>query len=408
MSGGADKTDKPVDWDRIGREDDGDDDEHDEHDEHDEPTPPEPEDARPTHQELRSRRIVGGVMSFMVPGTGHLAIDRSVRGILWFTAAMLLMLLIPFSFRLFALGIGLLMFGSAMDVGFAPAGRTLRPWVLIALLWFSGFYVAKQVRGQVARRWVHLSARLPSASMTPTILIGDRPVVYLRDKGTPGQVIMFSDPCNESRTLTSRLIAVGGDTVEVRCGQIFVNGEPIERTEATGVCEFDFPNMAERRFEKRSCRRFDETIGGHSYAIIEQPERAKASGLHSFPRRGADGTYVSPACEAKSKGPPAAAAIPQRTIKTLGGLSGTADECSQQAAYVVPTDHVFVMNDNRSVAAESADADKSGTRPTIADSRVWGPVPARSVLGRVTQVWWSEGDSGLLKTRWSRIGHSIR
>lgn len=53
---------------------------------------------------------------------------------------------------------------------------------------------------------------------------------------------------------------------------------------------------------------------------------------------------------------------------------------------IVPSGQVFVMGDNR-----------SKTR----DSREFGPVPMRDVVGKAQQIWYSKGEEGV---RWDRLG----
>ena len=63
---------------------------------------------------------------------------------------------------------------------------------------------------------------------------------------------------------------------------------------------------------------------------------------------------------------------------------GGEDPRDNLPAFTVPEGQVFVMGDNR---------DNSN------DSRYWGPVPARNVLGRVYKIYWPMNRAGSLLGR---------
>ena len=83
---------------------------------------------------------------------------------------------------------------------------------------------------------------IPSGSMTDTLLIGDYILVNkflygaevpFIDKHLPGfrdpargDIIVFKYPNDESRDFIKRIIAVGGDTVQVRDNRVYLNGKP--------------------------------------------------------------------------------------------------------------------------------------------------------------------------------------
>ncbi len=90
--------------------------------------------------------------------------------------------------------------------------------------------------------------KIPSSSMEPTLLVGDHILVskfiyglripftdarwpHFKDP-KPGDVIVFIFPNDRSKDFIKRVIAVGGDTVEVREKQVFVNGVPVENPHA--------------------------------------------------------------------------------------------------------------------------------------------------------------------------------
>ena len=95
---------------------------------------------------------------------------------------------------------------------------------------------------------------IPSPSMEPTLKVGDRVLVnklsYKLHDIHRGDIVVFERPSTDVQTvegcdgnpvtitppkndvevhdLIKRVVAVGGDTVESRSGQLFVNGQPLE------------------------------------------------------------------------------------------------------------------------------------------------------------------------------------
>lgn len=69
---------------------------------------------------------------------------------------------------------------------------------------------------------------VPSSSMEPTLLPGDHLVVlrYLTGQPRRGEVVVFDDGTGTARV--KRVIGVGGDSVLIADGRVFVNGESLE------------------------------------------------------------------------------------------------------------------------------------------------------------------------------------
>lgn len=74
-----------------------------------------------------------------------------------------------------------------------------------------------------------LSFQIPSESMVPTLLVGDRLVAdgwaYWGKDPQRGDVVVFDYPREPSIKYVKRLIGLPGDTVEVRGGELFLNGQ---------------------------------------------------------------------------------------------------------------------------------------------------------------------------------------
>jgi signal peptidase I len=79
------------------------------------------------------------------------------------------------------------------------------------------------------RAFVVLTYEIPSASMEDTIQVGDRvfseKISYYGHGPQVGDIVTFADPLDPETTFIKRVIAVGGDVVELRDGSVYVNGE---------------------------------------------------------------------------------------------------------------------------------------------------------------------------------------
>lgn len=74
--------------------------------------------------------------------------------------------------------------------------------------------------------------KIPTGSMKPTLLEGDRifvdKITYRFRPPKRGEVIVFKYPLDRKKDFVKRLIAVGGEEVEIREGSLFVNGRKLE------------------------------------------------------------------------------------------------------------------------------------------------------------------------------------
>ena len=124
---------------------------------------------------------------------------------------------------------------------------------------------------------------VPSGSMYPTLMIGDRVIAYrlaydikvpfsdviVKHLADPerGDIVTFTSPHDGVR-LVKRLVAVPGDVVEMREEKLFINGVAASYSEASGaVTAHRIPGYAgEQDF-------FDEKILGARRSILVTPER---------------------------------------------------------------------------------------------------------------------------------------
>jgi len=102
----------------------------------------------------------------------------------------------------------------------------LREWletIIIALV------VALLIRAFVVQVYL-----VEGESMEPTLHTSERLLVnkfiYRFRRPAPGEIVVLQDPAQPKRELIKRVIAVAGETVEVKKGVVYINGKPMKET----------------------------------------------------------------------------------------------------------------------------------------------------------------------------------
>ena len=192
---------------------------------------------------------------------------------------------------------------------------------------------------------------VPSGSMKPTILEGDRIFVnrlaydlkvpfttwHIAEWANPerGEVVVLYSPADEKR-LVKRVVALPGDELELRGNRLYLNGEPVQYGPLDDAIRDLIPPAEQADHDFAS-----EKIGDISHPIMITPDRFSPS----------------------SFGP-----------------------------VTVPAGHYFMMGDNR---------DNSY------DSRGFGFVQRRRILGRATATAFSVDPSNHYWPRWQRFFRSL-
>jgi signal peptidase I len=153
-------------------------------------------------------------------------------------------------------------FGSLIGAGFLSAGRRLSSRAAVA----AGVAVfgAGTAGAMAQRRFLTESYQSPSGAMMPTVLVGDHFFTAKGPRAEAGDVIVFKYPMNPEVDYVMRVIARGGDTIEVRDDVVFINGNQLPQTKLAEPC----PRVPEELGGDQSrCVVLQEQNGSHRYRI---------------------------------------------------------------------------------------------------------------------------------------------
>lgn len=88
------------------------------------------------------------------------------------------------------------------------------------------------------RTFVFQTYEIPSGSMENSIMTGDmvfsEKVSYYGGSPQRGDIVTFKDPEIPTRTLIKRVIATGGETVQLIDGSVYVDGEKLDEPYTNG------------------------------------------------------------------------------------------------------------------------------------------------------------------------------
>lgn len=200
-----------------------------------------------------------------------------------------------------------------------------------------------------------LNFQIPSESMVPTLVVGDRLVAdgwaYAGGRNPErGDIVVFKFPRDESIVYVKRLVGLPGDTIQFKEGEFYLNGAMV----------------AQRRSPRPSI-------------LLEPAARGKVLSEEEQ-RREADNplglSEVAPAVEYVETLDGREHLIHRRQPPTLPNFGPV----------TVPEDSFFMMGDNRERSS---------------DSRFWGFVPRKNLLGRMNFVYfsWDTKAGGLRRDR---------
>ena len=92
--------------------------------------------------------------------------------------------------------------------------------------------VAAVIIAFIFSRYVIVNAEVPTGSMKSTIMEHDKLIgfrlSYLFSEPKRGDIVIFKYPDNEAQNYVKRVIGTPGDVVQIKGGQVYVNGDLLE------------------------------------------------------------------------------------------------------------------------------------------------------------------------------------
>ncbi|HEX7841813.1 MAG TPA: signal peptidase I [Kofleriaceae bacterium] len=346
-----------------------------------------------------ARAIIGTVLSLWLVGPGAAAglVGRYGLMLAWIAAFAAALLACTLSVWLLVMPFTVLLAGAIRAYPTVRAAD--RAGVRTSVIGIVAAFVLNVAVAISVRATALEAFKTPSTSMAPTLVIGDHLFVNklaLRARSVArGAVIAFRQPCEPDRDYIKRVIATAGQTVEIRCNVVYVDGKPVESRLIRGEgCTYDDQDETTLRWSTRECSEYVERVGDREYHTYHDPGRPArdqrlaregtllAGDSRDFPML--DRSMQPPSCPRQPDGQSIGThdQEPGEIVVTKPG----AGPCELQMHYVVPKDHVFVLGDNR---------------PNSNDSRYWGSVPVAQIKGKAFGIWFSDGRAG---ARWDRLG----
>jgi signal peptidase I len=283
------------------------------------------------------------------------------------------------------------------------------------------------------RAFVVEAFKIPSSSMVHTLEIGDHIFVnkFLYGVHVPftdtklfsfkspdrGDVIVFVNPC-DGRDFIKRIVAVAGDTVEVRCNVLYINGKAVPEKLVKEQSTYWNQDETSGVWSNEETSEYEADLDGTVFETLHDAERPardrQRAAMHGdggyqrwhddkdFPLgqgRPQPVDFDNPwqnSCmrpEVTGRLPDAPREFRGKFVRTVPAGTQPSDVCAPEQHYDVPPGYVFCMGDNRANSS---------------DSRIWGPVPVDSIKGKALFIWLAYPDRPGATFDLGRIGKIVR
>ncbi|MHB1845074.1 MAG: signal peptidase I [Deltaproteobacteria bacterium] len=128
---------------------------------------------------------------------------------------------------------------------------------------------------------------IPTGSMLPTVQIGDRLVISKLSYGARipytlsdqirwasprrGDIVVLLNPTPGEPDLAKRVVALPGDTVAVRDGKLWLDGQEVREAPLPGPCQDEDRDERSGRWFSVRCTAAKETLDGTTFEIHHVP-----------------------------------------------------------------------------------------------------------------------------------------
>lgn len=106
--------------------------------------------------------------------------------------------------------------------------------ILRELISYALIIAAAFVLALITNRFLIVNARVPTGSMIPTIMEGDRIIgnrlAYIHSDPERGDIVVFYYPDNENEKYVKRIIGLPGETVNIVNGAVYIDGELLDES----------------------------------------------------------------------------------------------------------------------------------------------------------------------------------
>jgi signal peptidase I len=205
------------------------------------------------------------VFALIAPGAVQVWARRVRRGIFWVA---LMLASLP-TVRWTPWLVLLPWLAQAVDAALLPEKKTDDREAVIFGFIANGILIGSALL--IRSLWVEMFDA-PTGSMIPALQANDH---FAIDKtvhhARRGDIVVFTHPHQADVKLVKRVIAVGGDTIELRDGVVVLNGQPVPRQPVPGDCKYEDFSEVEGRWEQRGCEDFLEQLDGRRYHVLYDP-----------------------------------------------------------------------------------------------------------------------------------------